>query len=118
MILEQLKLELEHPKWQEFIHNLNVCSMYNCDFVYVLQSSRKSTQRYLTSAKEKQSVKRVAKVEMGIIIVLSMVILAAMTELMDVSLRWLLWGSLPGKICSVYMLGILVFFAWNLSGYR
>ncbi|MCD7807036.1 MAG: hypothetical protein LUH19_06810 [Lachnospiraceae bacterium] len=118
MILEQLKLELEHPKWQEFIHNLNVCSMYNCDFVYVLQSSRKSTQRYLTSAKEKQSVKRVAKMEMMLIIVLSMVILVAMTELMEVSLVWLLWGSLPGKACSVYMAGILVLFVWSLSGYR
>ncbi len=118
MILEQLKLELEHPKWQEFIHNLNVCSMYNCDFVYVLQSSRKSTQRYLTSAKEKQSVKRVAKVEMAIILALSVVILVAMTGLMDVSLRWLLWGSLPGKICSAYMAGILVIFVWSLSGYR
>ncbi len=115
-VLEEMKLMLEHPKWQEFIHNLNVCSMYNCDFVYVLQNSRKSTQRYLTFAKEKQSVKRVAKVEMTLIIALSAVMLRAMTGLMDVSLTWLLWGSLPGRACCVYMAGILVFFVWSLSG--
>ncbi len=115
-VLEELKLMLEHPKWQEFIHNLNVCSMYNCDFVYVLQNSRKSTQRYLTFAKEKQSVKRTARVEMVLIVVLSAVMLQAMTGLMEVSLVWLLWGSLPGKVCSVYMAVILLIFVWSLGG--
>ncbi len=115
-VLEEMKLMLEHPKWQEFIHNLNVCSMYNCDFVYVLQNSRKSTQRYLTFVKEKQSVKRTARMEMVLIILLSAVMLQAMTGLMDMSLAWLLWGSLPGKVCSVYMVGILLFFVFSLSG--
>lgn len=115
-VLEEMKLLLEHPKWQEFIHNLNVCSMYNCDFVYVLQNSRKSTQRYLTFAREKQGVKRTARVEMGLIVVLSAVMLQAMSNLMEVSLTWLLWGSLPGKVCTVYMVVILLIFVWCLTG--
>ena len=97
-------------------HNLNVCSMYNCDFVYVLQNSRKSTQRYLTFAREKQGVKRTARVEMGLIVVLSAVMLQAMSNLMEVSLTWLLWGSLPGKVCTVYMVVILLIFVWCLTG--
>ncbi|MCD7751722.1 MAG: hypothetical protein LUI10_08285 [Lachnospiraceae bacterium] len=115
-VLEEMKLLLEHPKWQEFIHNLNVCSMYNCDFVYVLQSSRKSTQRYLTFEREKQGVKRTARVEMVLIIILSAVMLKAMSNPMDISLTWLLWGSLPGKVCTVYLAVILLIFVWCLSG--
>ena len=58
MVLARLKVTLEHTKWQEFIHNLHVCSMYNSDFSYVFRSSRKSIQSYLTSQKERQGIKK------------------------------------------------------------
>ena len=81
MILEQLKITLEHPKWQEFIHNLHVCSMYNSDFNYVFRSSRKSIQSYLSSKKERQSIKHTAQIEMSIITGLSLVIVVVLGNL-------------------------------------
>lgn len=118
MILEQLKIMLEHPKWQEFIHNLNVCSMYNSDFSYVFRSSRKSIQAYLSSKKERQSIKHTAQVEMGIIVFLSLIIVMAMGNFLSVPVTELVCGHSFGRICSGYMVGIIVAFYWKIGAYE
>ena len=118
MILEQLKIMLEHPKWQEFIHNLNVCSMYNSDFRYVFRSSRKSIQAYLSSKKERQSIKHTAQVEMGIIVFLSLIIVMAMSNFLSVPVTELVCGHSFGRICSGYMVGIVVVFYWKIGAYE
>lgn len=118
MILEQLKIMLEHPKWQEFIHNLNVCCMYNSDFNYVFRSSRKSIQSYLASKKERQSIKHTAQAEMGIIVCLSLIIVVVLGEFLGVSVYELMWGSRFAQICTVYMGGIIVLFYWKIGAYE
>ncbi len=118
MILEQLKVNLEHPKWQEFIHNINVCSMYNSEYGYVFRSSRKSMQAYLTSKKERQSIKHNAQIEMGIIVVLSAVILWALSNFLMISIGELIWGSAISKICTIYMVGIVLLFFWKINRYE
>lgn len=118
MILEQLKVQLEHPKWQEFIHNLNVCSMYNSDFAYVFRSSRKSIQAYLTARKEQESVKHTAQAEMGAIIVLSLIIIMVLGNFLSVPVHVLMWGSAISKGCTVYMVVIVMLFFWKISAYE
>lgn len=118
MILEELKVRLEHPKWQEFLHNLNVCSMYNSDYKIVFQSSRKSMQAYLTSKKERQSVKHTAQLEMGLITVLGMVIVFVLGSFLDMTWQELLWGNVISKSCSIYMLFITGLFFWKMNAYE
>lgn len=118
MILEQLKVRLEHPKWQEFIHNLNVCSMYNSDYTSVFQSSRKSIQAYLTSKKERQSVKHTAQMEMVLISILGMVIVAVLGSFLEMPWKELVWGNVISKSCTVYMLGIVLVFFWKMNAYE
>lgn len=115
MVLAQLKVMLEHPKWQEFIHNLNVCSMYNSEFSYVFRSSRKSIQAYLTSGKERQSVKNTARMEMLAIVVLCLVIIVVLSNFLQISVEELLWGSVVGKGCTIYMLSIMGLFFWKMG---
>ncbi len=118
MVLEQLKIMLEHPKWQEFIHNLNVCSMYNSDFNYVFRSSRKSIQAYLSSKKERQSIKHTAQMEMGLIVFLSMIIVVIMGDFLTLPVFELMWGNQFGRICTMYMGGIVFLFYWKTSAYE
>lgn len=118
MILEQLKVMLEHPKWQEFIHNLNVCSMYNSDFNYVFRSSRKSIQAYLSSKKERQSIKHTAQVEMGIIVFLSLIIVMVLGNFLSVPTLELVWGNSFSRICSGYIAGIVLVFYWKIGSYE
>ena len=118
MILEQLKVQLEHPKWQEFIHNLNVCSMYNSEFSSVFASSRKSIQSYLISKKERQSIKRTAKMEMTVITVLSLVIIMVLSNFLGVDVADLMWGSGISKGCTIYMVVIVLLFFWKIGAYE
>lgn len=118
MILEQLKVRLEHPKWQEFIHNLNVCSMYNSDFGSVFSSSRRSIQAYLTSKKERQSIKHTAEMEMTAIVVLSLVILMVLSKFLMVSISELMWGNSVSKGCTIYMGLIVLLFFWKIGAYE
>ena len=118
MILDQLKVRLEHPKWQEFIHNLNVCSMYNSDFSSVFCSSRKSIQLYLTSKKERQSIKHTAEMEMAAIVVLSLVILMVLSKFLMVSISELLWSNSISKGCTIYMVVIVLLFFWKIGVYE
>lgn len=118
MVLEQMKIMLEHPKWQEFIHNLNVCCMYNSDFNYVFRSSRKSIQAYLSAKKDRQSIKHTAQMEMGIIVFLGMIIIMAMGEFLSLSTYELLWGSIFSRSCTIYMIGIVLVFYWKIGAYE
>lgn len=118
MILEQMKVRLEHPKWQEFIHNLNVCSMYNSDYTTVFHTSRKSIQAYLTSKKERQSVKHTAEMEMGLISILSGIIVLVLGSFLNVPLKELVWGNIISKSCTIYMLGIVALFFWKMHAYE
>lgn len=118
MILEQLKVQLEHPKWQEFIHNLNVCSMYNSEFSSVFSSSRKSIQSYLISKKERQSIKHTAQMEMMIIVILSVVIIIVLSKFLGISVVTLLWGNLISKGCTIYMVTIVLLFFWKIGAYE
>lgn len=110
MVLAKLKVMLEHPKWQEFIHNLHVCSMYNSDFSYVFRSSRKSIQSYLSSKKERQSVKTTARMEMFAIATLCLIIIVVLSRFLQIAVEELLWENTVGKGCTLYMLGILILF--------
>ena len=115
MVLAQLKVSLEHPKWQEFIHNLSVCSMYHGDFSYVFRSSRKGIQSYLSSRKEQQSVKYTARMEMLAIVVLCLIIVVVLGNFLQISVEELLWGTVVGKGCTLYMTGIVVLFFWKMG---
>lgn len=118
MILEQLKVSLEHPKWQEFIHNLMVCSMYNSDFHSVFQSSRKSIQSYLSSKKERQSIKHTAEMEMAAIAGLSFLIIWIMSGFLSVTVSELMWGNTISKGCTIYMLAIIALFFRKINVYE
>lgn len=118
MILEQLKVTLEHPKWQEFIHNLSVCSMYNSDYRFVFRTSRKSIQAYLSSKKERQSIKHTAQMEMGAIVFLSLAIVVVLSNFLAIPAMELLWGNAVSKGCTIYMSGIIVLFFWKIGVYE
>ena len=118
MILEQLKVRLEHPKWQEFIHNLNICSMYNSEYSFVFRTSRKSIQGYLTSKKERQSIKHTAEAEMAAIVFLSLVIILVLSNFLAVSVKELMWGNGVSRGCTIYMAGIVMLFFWKISAYE
>ena len=118
MILEQLKVTLEHPKWQEFIHNLSVCSMYNSDYRFVFRTSRKSIQAYLSSKKERQSIKHTAQMEMGAIVFLSLAIVVVLSNFLAIPAMELLWGNAVSRGCTIYMSGIIVLFFWKIGVYE
>jgi len=115
MVLAKLKVMLEHPKWQEFMHNLHVCSMYNSDFSYVFRSSRKSIQVYLSSKKERQSVKTTARMEMLAIATLCLIIIVVLGRFLQIPVEKLLWGSGIGKGCTLYMISIMALFFWKMG---
>ena len=118
LLLEQMKVMLEHPKWQEFIHNLSVCSMYNSDFGTVFGSSRKSIQGYLSSKKERQKVKQVAKLEMAIIVIFCFIIISLLSGMLEMTVQELIWGDSVSKGCTIYMAGIIVLFVWKLGTFE
>ena len=118
MILEHLKVCLEHPKWQEFIHNLNVCSMYNSDFGSVFRSSRRSIQTYLTSKKERQGIKHTAEIEMIVIVVLCFAIILVLSNFLSIETTELIWGSGISKGCTIYMVIIIILFFYKISIYE
>lgn len=118
MILEQMKVRLEHPKWQEFIHNLNVCSMYNSEYSFVFRTSRKSFQAYLTSKKERQSIKHTAEVEMTAIVVLGLAIILVLSNFLAMPISELMWGDRISRGCTLYMTGVVMLFFWKINAYE
>ncbi len=110
LILEQLKVKLEHVKWQEFIHNLSVCSAYNSDYNYVFHAARKSVQSYLISKKERASVKRLASLEMLIMLGFGVIIVFMLGNLLEVDIQDLLMDGGIGSVVGIYIAVISLLF--------
>lgn len=118
ILLEQVMIQLEHPKWQEFIYNLNICSRYNSDYTSVFRASRKSIQNYLISKKERMRLKHTAWLELGLLALFGVLILYVLGVVLELSVRELLWGDRFSKGITCYLILITLLFVWKMNAFE
>lgn len=95
--------KIEHPKFKELARNMEVSIRYCADLTVLVSGSKRSLREYLRVTQERKGMLQEALVNMGLLLGLSMIILATVGALVQMPISWLLLETVPGRI------GICVF---------
>lgn len=101
--------KIEHPKFKELARNMEVSIRYCADLTLLVSGSKRSLREYLRVTQERKGMLQEALINMGLLMGLSMVILAAVGSLVQMPVSWLLMETLPGRIgmCVVAVICVL-----------
>ena len=90
--------KIEHPKFKEVVHNMEVSIRYCADFKILVDSSRRSVREYLRMGEDRKSMLREAVINMLMLLVMSVFALFTVDGLVDQSVWEVLFFTVPGKI--------------------
>lgn len=102
--------KIEHPKFKELARNMEVSIRYCADLTVLVSGSKRSLREYLRVTQERKGMLQEALINMGLLLGLSMVILAAVGTLVQMPISWLLLKTLPGRIAMCVFAVICVLF--------
>lgn len=103
--------KVEHPKFQELARNMEISIRYCADLTALVNSSRRSLREHLRIAQERKAMLREAVVNMSLLLAMSLAVLLTVGHLINLSLRDLVWGTVPGRI-GLGALGVIFLLFW------
>lgn len=107
LALRSMAEKIEHPKFKELARNMEVSLRYCADFTALVAGSRRSLREYLRLSQERKGMLREALVNMVLLLGLSMVVLAAVGRMVQLSGLQILTGTVPGRI-GLGVIGIII----------
>lgn len=102
--------KIEHPKFKELARNMEVSIRYCADLTALVAGSKRSLREYLRVTQERKGMLQEALINMVLLLVLSLVILAAVGALVQMPIAQLLLETLPGRMGLCVLVIICVLF--------
>lgn len=106
--------KIEHPKFKEFVRNMEINLRYCADFTVLVSSSRKSVRDYQKMKEERKSLLREGAINLFLLLGMSVVVLITVDGLVEISVWDILLFSLPGRIALLVIVGIVLLFAGQI----
>ncbi len=116
MALLSMAEKVEHPKFKELVRNMEISIRYCADFSALVSGSRRSVREYLRMGGERKSMLREATINMLLLLGLSGFVLLTVDGLIDTSIWYIVFATLPGKI-AMGVLGV-IFLLFGRQLYR
>ena len=111
--IQELVYRIEHPKFQEIIRNLDICSRNEANYSEVLQDMRESLLHYLSGCREEASILREGKIQILLILFMGMPMVGMLRMITGVPLLSMT-GNLFGRLVIGYWMGLLLFVLYQL----
>ena len=108
--------KIEHPKFKEVVHNMEVSIRYCADFKILVDTSRRSVREYLRMGEDRKGMLREAVINMLMLIAMSVFALFAVDGLVDRSVWEVLLFTIPGKVSMGMVAVILILLVRKLLG--
>lgn len=102
--------KIEHPKFKELARNMEVSIRYCANLTALVAGSKRSLREYLRVTQERKGMLQESLINMGLLMGLSLVILAVVGSLVQIPLSRLLLETLPGRIGLCVLAVICVLF--------
>ena len=99
--------KIEHPKFKEVVHNMEVSIRYCADFKILVDTSRRSVREYLRMGEDRKGMLREAVINMLMLIAMSVFALFTVDGLVDRSVWEVLFFTIPGKV-ALGMVGVIL----------
>ncbi len=107
LALRSMAEKIEHPKFKELARNMEVSLRYCADFTALVAGSRRSLREYLRLSRGRKGMLLNPRVNMVLLLGLSMVVLAAVGRMVQLSGLQILTGTVPGRI-GLGVIGIII----------
>ena len=102
--------KVEHPKFKELVRNMEISLRYCADFKVLVAGSRRSIREYLRMREERKGMLREASVNMGLLLLMSILVMVSVDSLIEENIWNLLLFTIPGHIAMGIIGGIMVLF--------
>lgn len=108
--------KIQHPKFKEVVHNMEVSIRYCADFKILVDTSRRSVREYLRMGEDRKSMLREAVINMLMLVAMSVFALFTVNGLVEQSIWDVLFFTIPGKVALGIVAVILVLLLRKLLG--
>ena len=98
MALLTMAEKIEHPKFKELAHNMEVSIRYCADFKVLVDTSRRSVREYLRMGEERKGMLREAIINMVMLLGMSLFALLTVDMLIEQSIWEILLYTIPGRL--------------------
>lgn len=113
LALIHLMNKIEHPKFKELIHNIEICGKYNADYSAILTNSRRTVQDYISARKEQKSSDRADLVTFLILFIAGGLCFIMMGNMLGISMWHELFTTTIGHVMCVYFVVLIGIFLWK-----
>lgn len=113
MALLTMADKLEHPQFKQLIRNVEITARYSADFKSLVADSRRSMREFLTQSRERKSILREAAINMGLLLIMSVVVIVMVNILIGGSVTEILLHTFVGKIAIGAM--VFIFFLFGMQ---
>lgn len=104
--------KIEHPKFKELIRNIEISTRYSADFTMLVSNSRRAVREYFKSRQERKALVNEAVIQMVILLGMSFFMLAAVEQLINITIWSIMFQTMVGRIS----LGVILFMIILLYG--
>lgn len=111
--IQELIYRIEHPKFQEIMHNLDICSRNEANYSEVLGDMRDSLMNYLSNRRETDNILREGKIQILLIIFMGMPMIGMLSGITGISLLSMS-GNFFGRIVICYWVLLLLFISYQM----
>ncbi|MCU6763049.1 Flp pilus assembly protein TadB [uncultured Roseburia sp.] len=108
----ELIYQIQHPKFQEIIRNLEICSRNEANYSEVLRDMRQSLQHYIAARREEKEISKEGRIQTAFILLMGVVMMGMLTAMTRISMRDILKYA-PGRIIVLCWCMVLLFMIWN-----
>ncbi len=110
MALISMAEKIEHPQFKQLVRNLEITARYSADFKALVADSRRSMREYLSQNRDRKGMLREAGINMGLLMIMSVIVLMIVNVLIGGGLTDILTKTFVGHAAAGGMVFILVLF--------
>lgn len=112
--LYAMAAKMEHPKFQEIVTNIEVCTHYTANFKVVVDSCRKSILDEQRASMQRKSAAKSVTVNMLIISILLVVALFLVGQMIETSIWQILFHTVVGRGALFIIAVCYIVFGWKV----
>ena len=110
MALISMADKIEHPRFKQLVRNLEITARYSADFTALVSDSRRGMREYLSQNRDRKGMLREAGINMGLLIIMSVIVLLVVNLLIGGGIGAILFGTFVGHMAMGAMAFIMILF--------
>ncbi len=111
--IQELIYSIQHPKFQEMVHNLDICSRNEANYSEVLKDMRESLVNYLSNRREEETILREGKIQILLILCMGMPMIGMLRAVTGVSVLSMT-KNFFGRAVIGYWILVLLFILYQM----